>query len=72
MGTSLMVQWLRIHLPMQRTWVRSLVWESSTCCGATEAAYLEPTFCNKKRHHSEMGVMASTYEFDVGGTRFSS
>ena len=53
MGTSLMVQWLRIHLPMQRTWVRSLVWESSTCYGATEAAHLEPTFCNKKRHHSE-------------------
>ena len=24
-GTSLVVQWLRIHLPMQGTWVRSLV-----------------------------------------------
>ena len=53
MGTSLMFQWLRIHLPMQRTWVQSLVWESSTCCRATEATHLEPTFCNKKRHHIE-------------------
>ena len=24
-GTCLVVQWLRIHLPMQGTWVRSLV-----------------------------------------------
>ena len=27
-GPSLVVQWLRIHLPMQRTWVRSLVGET--------------------------------------------
>ena len=26
-GTSLVVQWLRIRLPMQGTCVRSLVWE---------------------------------------------
>ena len=30
-GTSLVVQWLRIHLPMQGTWVQSLVWEDPTC-----------------------------------------
>ena len=35
-GTSLVVQWLRIHLPMQGTWVRSLVQEDSTCHGATK------------------------------------
>ena len=35
-GTSLVVQWLRIHLPMQGTWVRSLVWEDSTSHRATE------------------------------------
>ena len=35
-GTSLVVQWLRIRLPMQRTWVRSLVREDPTCCGATK------------------------------------
>ena len=28
--TSLVVQWLRIHLPMQETWVRSLVQKDST------------------------------------------
>ena len=35
-GTSLLVQWLRIWLPMQGTWVRSLVWEDPTCHGATK------------------------------------
>ena len=35
-GTSLVVQWLRICLPMQGTQVRSLVWEESTCCGTTK------------------------------------
>ena len=34
--TSLVIQWLRIRLPMQRTWVWSLVQEDSTCCGATK------------------------------------
>ena len=31
---SLVAQWLRICLPMQGTWVRALVWEDPTCCGA--------------------------------------
>ena len=35
-GTSLMVQWIRICLPMQGTLVRSLVREDPTCCGATK------------------------------------
>ena len=30
LGTSLVVQWLRIHLPVQRTWVESLVRELSS------------------------------------------
>ena len=29
--TSLVVQWIRIHLPMQETWVWSLVWDYPTC-----------------------------------------
>ena len=29
--TSLMVQWIRIHLPLQGTWVQSLVGEDSAC-----------------------------------------
>ena len=32
---SLVVQWLRICLPMQGTRVRALVWEGPTCHGAT-------------------------------------
>ena len=32
---SLVVQWLRICLPMQGTRVRALVWENTTCHGAT-------------------------------------
>ena len=37
MGTSLVVQRLRICLPLQGTWVQSLVQEDSTCCGATKS-----------------------------------
>ena len=36
LGASLVAQWLRIHLPMQGTQVRALVWEDPTCCGATK------------------------------------
>ena len=32
--TSLVVQWLRIHLPVQGSWVQVLVQEDSTWCGA--------------------------------------
>ena len=35
-GTSLVAQWLRICLPRQRTQIRSLVQEDSTCQGALE------------------------------------
>ncbi|KAJ8797796.1 hypothetical protein J1605_016998 [Eschrichtius robustus] len=35
LGASLVVQWLRICLPMQGTRVRALVWEDPTCRGAT-------------------------------------
>ena len=34
--TSLVVQWLRIRLPLQGTWVQSLVREDSTRCRATQ------------------------------------
>ena len=33
---SLVVQWLRICLPMQGARVRALVWEDPTCRGATK------------------------------------
>ena len=35
-GTSLVVKWLRIRLPMQGTRVRALVREDPTCRGATK------------------------------------
>ena len=34
-GASLVAQWLRVCLLMQGTRVRALVWEDSTCRGAT-------------------------------------
>ena len=34
--TSLVAQWLRIHLPIQGTQVRALVQEYPTCRGATK------------------------------------
>ena len=52
-----MVQWLRIHLPMQGMQVRPLVQDDLTCCGATNQARapqllrparLEPLLCNEK------------------------
>ena len=52
-GTSLVAQWLSIHLPMQGTRVRSLVREDPTCCRATKpvchnhwACTLEPVCHN--------------------------
>ena len=36
--TSLVVQWMGIHLPIQRTLVWSLVPEDATYCGATKPA----------------------------------
>ena len=39
--TSLGIQWLRIHLQMQGTWVLSLVWEDPTRCrGVTKSSKL--------------------------------
>ena len=35
-GTSMVIQWLRVHLPMQMTPVQSLVWEDSMCHGTTK------------------------------------
>ena len=56
-GTSLVVQWLRIHLPVQGTWVWSLVREDPTCRGATKpvrhnywACALEPASHNYWAH----------------------
>ena len=59
-GASLVAQWLRIHVAMQGTRVRALVWEDPTCHGATKpvrhnywACALEAMLCNKRTHHHE-------------------
>ena len=60
MKTSLVIQWLKILLPMQGTWVQSLVWEDPTCRGTTKPTgkhYLawapEPTLPNWRSCHDE-------------------
>ena len=37
--TSLVAQWMGIHLPGQGTWVQSLLREDSTCHGATKTLW---------------------------------
>ena len=52
-GTSLVAQWLRIRLPMQGTWVQSLVREDPTCRGATKPMlpnYWSPCALEPVRH----------------------
>ena len=51
--TSLVAQWIRIHLPVQGTWVGPLVQEDLTCHGATKpvrhnywTCALEPMRCS--------------------------
>ena len=39
-GTSLVVQWMAAHLPMQGTRVQPLVQEGSTCRRATKSMHL--------------------------------
>ena len=63
-GTSPVIQWIRIHLPVEGTRVQSLDQEDSTCLGATKPMchnywahwspwHLEPVLHNKTSHHSE-------------------
>ena len=40
LGTSLVAQWLGIHLPIQGTQVQSLAWGDSTSCKAAKPVYL--------------------------------
>ena len=51
--TSLWALWIRIHWPVQGTWVWLLVWEDVTCCGAPKplcysywVCILGPVWCN--------------------------
>ena len=60
-GASLVVQWLRICLPMQGTQVQALVWEDPTCCRAAKpmhhnywACALEPASPNYWAHEPQL------------------
>ena len=64
--TSLVVQWLKIRLAMQGTWVGSLVLEDPTRCRTTrpmsqttEPHTLEPVLCNKRSHCNETPAQCS-------------
>jgi len=65
-GASLVVQRLRIHLPMQGTWVRFLVWEDPTGLEVIKPALqllkpvrLEPLLCNERSHYNEKSTLYS-------------
>ena len=58
--TSLVVQWIGIHQPLQGTRVRSLVWEDPTCLGATQPVHpedstctLAPVLCSIRSHNNK-------------------
>ena len=40
-GTSLLTQWIRIHLPMWETWIRSMVQKDPTCHRSTKLVHLQ-------------------------------
>ena len=60
-GTSLVVQWLGVHLPMQGAWIRFLAGQRLHMHGITKPVChnygspltLEPTLCNKGSHCNE-------------------
>ena len=58
--TSLVVQWVKIHLPMQGTHVDPQSWtipcateQLSLCTTITEPMCLEPMLCNQRGHCNE-------------------
>ena len=54
-GTSLVVQWIRIRLPMQGMQVQSLVHvpQVNLACAQLLTRHLKPVPCNKKNHCNE-------------------
>ena len=69
--TSLVVQWVRILLPMQGTWIQSLVWKDFTCHRAAKSErpnygahrlqpqkplYLEPVL-HKRSHCNQKPIL---------------
>ena len=67
LGASLVAQWLKkIHLPMQETWVQSLVQEDLACLRQLSPCTMtiEPVLRNK-RSHRDYSVLASTRKVHV-------
>ena len=65
-GTSLVVQWLRIRLPMQGTRVRALVREGPTCRGATKPRAPQLlSLCSRARRPQLLSPRATTTEAHV-------
>ena len=60
--TSLVAQQLRIHLPVQETWVQPMIQEDPICCGDNKSSVqlgphaLEPILFNKRNHHNEKPI----------------
>ena len=57
LGTSLVVQWVRICLPKEGTWVQSLVWEDFThmeqpclCATTSEPQFQSPRAATTEAH----------------------
>ena len=60
--TSLVSLWVSVCLPMQGTWVRSLVWEDPTCRKQQSlcAAAIEPTSYNHQAHTLHLSAGAES------------
>ena len=60
--TSLVSLWVSVCLPMQGTWVRSLVWEDPTCHKQQSlcAAAIEPTSYNHQAHTLHLSAGAES------------
>ena len=56
----LVVQWLRIHLLVQGTWVQSLVGEDPTCHGATKPMCHNYFSCSATREATAMRSLCTT------------
>ena len=63
LGTSLVAQWLRVHLPMQGTRIRALVREDPTCRGATKPRASQLlSLCSRAREPQLLSPRAATTE----------
>ena len=60
-----MAQWLRIHLPMQGTWVQALVWEDPTCHGAAKPMHHNYRACALEPATQLLSLCAATTEAHI-------